>query len=101
MSLRLYGIVTLPVSVTTPSSTCALTLSKIVNCGYRSTCFDTSWKTWRFPGAAAQAGALIASITMTVATNLVNISSSCLSSLGPVPRPGKDQRICQRQERRK
>jgi hypothetical protein len=30
MSLRLYGIVTLPVSVTTPLSICALTLSKIV-----------------------------------------------------------------------
>ena len=32
MSSRLYGIVTLPVSVTTPSFTLALTSSKIVNC---------------------------------------------------------------------
>jgi hypothetical protein len=32
MSLRLYGIVTLPLSVTTPSFTFALMSSKIVNC---------------------------------------------------------------------
>ena len=37
ISSTLYGIVTLPVRTTTPSSTCALTLSKMVKCGYCST----------------------------------------------------------------
>src|SRR5688572_361404 len=87
MSFRLYGMVTLPLSVTTPSTTWALTLSKIVNCGYRSTCFDTSWTIWKSPGAAAQDGALIASVTMTVATTLANISFLLSLSLSRVPRP--------------
>src|SRR5213592_2993880 len=50
------------------------TESKIENCGYVITCFETSRATCRSFRSAAHAGALSASTTVTAAINLANIS---------------------------
>ncbi len=77
MSFFLYGIVTLPTSVTRPLFTLAWTLSKIVKCGYRNTCLCTSRNNCRFSLSAALAGALnIRSATTAAVINLANIGNS-------------------------
>src|SRR5262245_39925574 len=95
MSLRLYGIVTLPVSVTTPSFTLALTSSKIVNCVYRSTLAATSLKTWKSlrgsidPANAALAVRATSAVEATILLSILHLLR--ISSLS-----GKSQRQCQR-----
>src|SRR3954467_6386150 len=73
ISSRLYGIVTLPVSLTAPLSTCTSTSSKIVKCGYCSTCFCTARKVCRFSESAANAGAPSASINAAAVKIFLNM----------------------------
>src|SRR5580765_6073295 len=95
MSLRLYGIVTLPVSVTTPSFTLALTSSKIVNCVYRSTLAATSLKTWKsFRGSIDPASAALAVTASTAAETINRLSILHLLRISSLA--GKSQGQCQR-----